>query len=138
MDRKVSSTDQLFEALKRLRTKWPKGGWSWDNRLSCVASSFGIELVTEAHTALADCLPHEWTMKSIGASPPAVREIADATGGIRPDQRLFSSDPGGRIIGYGLWWPWGDDITISLRVGLAGYVAEADTYRFRDLFDALD
>jgi hypothetical protein len=138
MDRRVSSTDQLFDSLKRLRSKWPKGGWSWDNRLSCVASSFGIELVPEAQAALGDSMPNEWNMKNIGSAPPIVREIVESTGGIRPEQLLFSSDPGARIIAYGLWWPWGDDITISLRVGLAGYVAEADNFRFRDLFDALE
>ena len=30
----------------------------------------------------------------------------------------------GRLVGYGLWWPWGDEITVSLRIGLGGDVLE--------------
>jgi hypothetical protein len=138
MNRQVDSADQLFEALRRLRARWPKDGWSWDNRLSCVASSFGIELVDDARAALADCLPHEWNVKNIGSAPAAIREIAEATGGIRPDQMLFSGNPGGRFVGYGLWWPWGNDITISARVGLAGNVSDADRSRLLDLFQVLE
>jgi hypothetical protein len=54
------------------------------------------------------------------------------------DQRLYSSDLGGRLFAFGLWWPWGDETTISLRIGLGGYVAEADLVRLREVFDALE
>jgi hypothetical protein len=138
MNRPESSTERLFESLSRLRAKWPKGGWSWDNRFGCVASSFGIDLVPDARAALREALVNEWTMRTISGAPPVVREVAESTGGIRPDQLLFSSDPAARVLSYGLWWPWGDDITISLRIGLSGYASESENYRFRSIFDAFD
>ena len=44
----------------------------------------------------------------------------------------------GRLAAFGLWWPWGDEITISLRIGLGGYVGELDLVRLRETFDALE
>jgi hypothetical protein len=132
------SSAELFEILGRFRRAWPKSGWSWDTRFGCVASSFGLELVKEARTAIVVAFPCEWTMKNIASAPSVVREIAETTGGIRPDQNLFSTNLEGRLTGYGLWWPWGDDVTISMRVGLGGYVTDADTVRLRELFNALD
>jgi hypothetical protein len=83
-------------------------------------------------------LPQEYTLRTIASAPAEVRDVAESTGGIRVDQRLYAGPGGGRIIGFGLWWPWGDETTISLRIGLGGHVAEADLVRLREVFDALE
>ena len=44
----------------------------------------------------------------------------------------------GRLVAFGLWWPWGDETTISFRVGIGGYVLEPDLMRLREAFGALD
>jgi hypothetical protein len=136
--RLLSNPEQLFKTLGQLRTTWPKAGWSWDNRLLCVASSFSTELTAEAHAVAARALSHEWTMRNISAAPQLLRDVAESTGGIRADQLLLSTDPHGRVVAYGLWWPWGDDATISLRVGLTGFVSDSDLSRFKELFGIQD
>ncbi|MDX2052165.1 MAG: hypothetical protein SFV15_07235 [Polyangiaceae bacterium] len=138
MNAKPSTTELLFQSLGRFRKAWPKGGWSWDGRLSCVASSFVVELTDEAQLAIRDVFVGQWSTKNIASAAQAVRDIADSTGGIRSDQVLYSTEPGGRLIAYGLWWPWGDDVTISMRVGLGGYVSDSDLTRFRELFGATE
>jgi hypothetical protein len=138
MELRPGSSAALFETLGQLRKNWIKGGWSWDNRFNCLASSFNVEQDAEARAVVLRFLPHEYTAKTIGAAPQPVKEVAESTGGVRVDQRLYSSELGGRLVAFGLWWPWGDETTISLRVGLGGYVAEADLVRLRDVFDALE
>lgn len=138
MEPRPGSSAALFETLGQLRKNWIKGGWSWDNRFNCLASSFSVEQDAEARAVVLRYLPHEYTTKSIGSAPQPVKEVAESTGGIRVDQRLYSSEVGGRLVAFGLWWPWGDETTISLRVGLGGYVAEADLVRLREVFDALE
>jgi hypothetical protein len=133
-----SSTDQLFSSLSTLKSQWPKGGWSWDNRFNTVTSSFHVDLTSEAEQAIVGILPTEFDHRSIGSASVALREITEAAGGVRPDQRVFSSATEGRMFVYGLWWPWGDEITVSLRVGLGGYVGETDRYRLQELFNAMD
>ena len=44
----------------------------------------------------------------------------------------------GRLVVFGLWWPWGDETTISFRVGIGGYVLEPDLMRLREAFQALE
>jgi hypothetical protein len=138
MEVRPGSSAALFEKLGQFRKNWIKGGWSWDSRYSCVASSFNVEMDGEARAVILAYLPYEWTSKTIGSAPTQARELADGTGGVRPDQRLYTMDQLGRLVGYGLWWPWGDEITISLRIALGGYVGDADIARLRETFNALD
>jgi len=138
MELRPGSSAALFETLGQLRRNWIKGGWSWDNRFNCLASSFNVEQDAEARVVVLRYLPHEYNAKTVPTAPTQLREIAETTGGVRVDQRLYSTDLGGRLIAFGLWWPWGDETTISLRIGLGGYVAEADLVRLREVFDALE
>lgn len=125
--------EPLFESLARFRQGWPKRGWSWDTRLSCVASSFGVDLVDEARTALELGFPHSWTHRTLSRAPAVVLQIAERTGGVRNDQMLFATEPHGGVIAFGLWWPWGDDTTISYRIGIAGSGHDLEE-RLRDTF----
>jgi len=133
-----SPVETLFASLSRLRQAWPKRGWSWDTRLSCVASSFGVELTQEARAAAKIALTTEYTQSTLRSAPAAVREIAEQTGGLRPDQFLMCSEPSMIGFAYGLWWPWGDDTTISLRIGLTGRALSIEVPRFREIFGAAD
>src|SRR5882724_3854420 len=87
-----SSSAALFEMCGRFKKAWIKGGFSWDSRFSCVASSFSSELDSEARAVVSQYFPSEWTMKTVVNAPPQVREVAEATGGVRTDQRLFTGD----------------------------------------------
>ncbi len=138
MELRPGSSAALFETLGQLKSNWIKGGWSWDNRFNCLASSFSTEQDAEARAVVLRYLPREYTTKTVSGAPSQVRQVAETTGGLRVDQRLYSTDMGGRLFAFGLWWPWGDETTISLRLGLGGYVAEADLVRLRDVFDALE
>ena len=126
----------LFDALAGLRRAWPGGGWSWDSRLSCVASSISVYLEREARLAAELTFPQHWSTRNIARAPALVAELAETSGGIRADQVMFSTELVGGSLAYGLWWPWGDDVTISFRAGLGGYAAREDA-RLRDEFKAM-
>jgi hypothetical protein len=125
----------LFEALRELRTSWPSRGWSWDGRLSCVTTSFAAELDTKARAAAGVALANEWTPTTIQRAPPLLSDLADRTGGLRAGQLLLASGAVGPNVAYGLWWPWGDGMTTSVRIGLVGPDATQDRLqRLRDVF----
>jgi hypothetical protein len=125
----------LEDSLRKLRAAWPSRGWSWDGRLTCLASSFDAELEQRAREAALLALPHSWISGSLASAPGVLRDLATRTGGLRPGQTLFGSKPVGRGHAYGLWWPWGDNVSISLRIGLAGPdFGERHNARLRDLF----
>jgi hypothetical protein len=125
----------LFGALKELRVAWPSRGWSWDTRLSCVTSSFNVEFEAKARTAVGAALPTEWTSATIQRALPPLRDIAERSGGLRAGQFIFTSANVGPHFGYGLWWPWGDGMTTSLRIGLGGSGLREEAFqRLRDVF----
>ena len=129
------STESLFVAMKDLRASWPSRGWSWDKRLSCVTSSFNVETEETARNALALALPTEWASTTITQAPAALQDLAERTGGLRAGQLIFVSAVAGSTYAYGLWWPWGDGITTSGRIGLGGSGAtQAALQRLRDTF----
>jgi hypothetical protein len=125
----------LFGTLKTLRTAWPARGWSWDARFSCITSTFNVELQAKARSAVGAALPTEWTSSTIQRAPAPLRDLAERTGGLREGQMILVSTTVGSAYGYGLWWPWGDGITTSLRIGLGGSHVPHDAFqRLRDVF----
>src|SRR5206468_2065072 len=81
----------LFDAFRSLRTAWPKHGWSWDGRLTCISSSFNVEVETSARAAAAIALPAEFTPLTIHKAPAALQDLAERTGGLRAGQLLLGS-----------------------------------------------
>jgi len=125
----------ILSSLKEFRAAWPTRGWSWDARQSCVASSFSAELEVKARTAAQAALPREWTSRTLERAPPPLRELAERTGGLRQGQMILASPAVGVGFAYGLWWPWDDGMTISVRVGLGGLTVRPETLqRLSDAF----
>jgi hypothetical protein len=108
----------IFDAFTQLRADWPKRGWSWDNRLNCVASSFDIAVMEQAQAAVSRALPTLWTDRTMAQAPAVIRDVAERSGGVRAGQLIYTGTAVGSVVPYGLWWPWGNEATISLRVGL--------------------
>ena len=133
--RSGDSWSLVLRALKELRGSWPTRGWSWDGRLQCVSSSFAAELEPKARAATASALPSEFTSTTLSRAAAPFRDLAERTGGLRAGQMLLVSAPVGHSFAYGLWWPWGDGMTTSLRIGLGGPDATSDALQgLRDAF----
>jgi hypothetical protein len=109
----------LLDRLTKLRAAWPGGGWGWDARFKCVSASFGKEIVIRVRDAMSGVLTTEWSSTNIDKAPGDVRALSTKYGGVRTGQFLFSGEPVAGMFLFGLWWPWGDGATISLRVGVA-------------------
>ncbi len=129
------SWQPVFEALGRMKIAWPTRGWSWDPRLLCCTSSFTVEQEPQARTATQMALQQEWTSATIVRAPQTLRDVVERSGGLRQGQLALSTGPVNGLLVYGLWWPWGDAETVSLRVGLAEVDPNREPYiRFRDVF----
>ncbi len=114
------SHQRLFDLLTQLRRSWPGGGWSWDSRFTCVASTIPAETTAKARVAASLALPHAWTERTLLQAPLEVRQIAEVSGGLRESQLVLASPSIGGIFAWGLWWPWRDGNTVSMRVGIGG------------------
>jgi hypothetical protein len=125
----------LSPGLSELRAKWPMRGWTWDTRFNCISSSFATHLADEARHAAELAFPVRWTSATIKKAPARVLDLAERTGGVRDGQQVLTAGDPDRLFAYGLWWPWGGGVNVSLRVGLAELEAEDEPYpQFRTLF----
>jgi hypothetical protein len=118
----------LLDSLENLRVQWPGTGWGWDARFKCVSSSFDKEIVDRVRAAMVGVLDAEWSATAITGAPADVRALAGKYGGIRTGQMLFTGTTADGMYLFGLWWPWGDGSTISLRVGVANCNRPTEVY----------
>ena len=125
----------LFDRFARLKASWPARAWSWDSRLVCVTSSFAVELDTKARAAALEALPLEYTPATLPRASSDLRRVAERTGGLRMGQLLLTAREQTPAVVFGLWWPWGDGMTTSFRVGLDGLEWDDDPYpAVREIF----
>jgi hypothetical protein len=126
----------IFDALSRLRVAWPARGWSWDSRILCVTSSFNNEYEDQARQAIAAALPLQWTAETLATATPRLRALVERTGGLRADQFVVSAGPYAGLIPFGLWWPWRDGDTISMRLGFVDVEPSSPaSLRLREIFN---
>ena len=126
---------ELFQGLERLKGKWPAADWSYDRRLRCVASSIPMSLEPAARAAMTEVLPTSWSAQTLAEAPEGVRKLAESCGGVRSAQLLFWGGEPGTPGAFGLWWPWGDGTTVSLRIGLHDLDQPKERYpKLRDIF----
>ena len=91
--------------------------WKWDGRFETVLAEFGVDNKNSIRAILERYLRTTWDSSNIGNAPDVVRTINDRLGRLRTGQLLFTSDPNLDAFIFCAWWPWGDDKTISIRIG---------------------
>jgi hypothetical protein len=127
--------EAVFAALARLRERWPPADWTYDRRLRCVASSLPLTAAAEMRAAYAESLPTTWTAENLASAPAAVQALAETCGGLRAAQLLLWGGDADGPGPFGLWWPWGDGTTVTLRIGLHGLDQPKVRYpKLRDVF----
>jgi len=128
--------ESVFAALEWLRAKWPSQDWSYDRRLRCVASSIPLAREADARAAMAEVLPVSFTVETLAGAGEGQRALVEKCGGLRAAQLLFWGGGDEDAPGvFGLWWPWGDGTTVSLRIGLHDVDVPKERYpRLRDVF----
>ena len=73
--------------------------------------------------------------KSLAGAPEGVKALVEKCGGLRAAQLLFWGGPDDAAGVFGLWWPWGDGTTVSLRIGLHDVDLPKERYpKLRDIF----
>jgi hypothetical protein len=125
----------IFAALEGLKARWPSPDWTYDRRLKCVASSIPLAREAEARAAIAEVLPVSFSVETLPSAGEGVRALVEKCGGLRAAQQIFWGGGDDAPGPFGLWWPWGDGTTVSLRIGLHDVDVPKERYpRLRDVF----
>jgi len=131
--------EALFVRLGALRTAWPTRAWTYDRRFKCVTCALTKADEAQDMAAVAAVLPATWNASTLAEAPPDVKTAVGACGGLRAGQSVSwsggaSADATAEApapAAFGLWWPWGDEVTISLRIGL--HAVDQPEVRYRRL-----
>lgn len=92
--------------------------WEWDENLRAMLAVVHVSDAREVADNLDRFFHSRWTHLDVYKAPPSIRRISRLLDGIRKSQFLFVTRPEEPFMAYGAWWPWGDGVTISIRVGL--------------------
>ncbi len=137
LSRTPSTRESVFAPLLQFKSAWPAGGWSWDNRFECLASTIAQASADEGWRAAQALFAHVWDEVTIRTAPASVLKVSAETGGVRAGQYLLSREGRSDLLIYGLWWPWGEEgSNISMRIGLSGVGARNEHNDLRDAFNA--
>jgi hypothetical protein len=127
--------EQLFAGLVALRSAWPSQEWGYDRRFQSVMSTVTTAQKQQARAACDSVFKQVFDSDAIAGAPPGPRALADQYGGVRPGQLLMWNGEPHLPGAFGLWWPWGDGKSVSLRIGLHDVDAPKVRYpRLRDVF----
>lgn len=127
----------VFAGLARLKKDWPgQATWSEDRGLRCVLSALPASALAQAEAALAQVMPAVFGATDLATAPPAARQLAEESGGLRAAQRLRWNELGSGEAGcFALLWPWADGSTVSIRIGLrAPQQSPEHAARMRQIF----
>ena len=113
--------------------------WDWDGYIDAMLAVFQLDQTEAVGPVLDKYFTSRWDEDSVPKAPQSVQEIAEAAGGIRRTQHLFTTRPEQSVMAYGAWWPWGDGETLSIRIGLvlkgvSDYDADVFHREFREMF----
>ena len=76
-----------------------------------------------------------FSVETLPGAAEGVRDLVEKCGGLRATQLVFWGGGDDAAGPFGLWWPWGDGTTVSLRIGLHDVDIPKERYpRLRDVF----
>jgi hypothetical protein len=90
--------------------------WKWDSRFSTALAEFASDNEAKVRAVLGSFLGISWDSSNISESPDTLQMIAGRFGGLRAGQMLFAPDSSKDDFIFGVWWPWGNGSTVSIRV----------------------
>jgi hypothetical protein len=89
--------------------------WEWDNRFGGILAAFEARDKDRVFGIISSQLAQVWDSANINDAPTRVSGALKNYGALKPGQLLFISDFTQDVILLGLWWPWGNGTTISIR-----------------------
>ena len=103
---------QLFDEFRGILS------WKWDDWVGTILAEFSADKKEDIRAILEKFFPASWDSSNIDTAPQIVQTLDEHLGGIRPTQLLFTTHPDHNAFVFCAWWPWGSQMTISLRIAI--------------------
>jgi hypothetical protein len=111
--------DQFKTICTRIHASMPSYyHWQWDTRFNVVLIVIERRDMPGILGFISKEFRGQWNDANIDSAPEAIMSVVNDTFGIQPGQILFNSDDRQDMVLLAAWWPWGNGVSISLRIGL--------------------
>ena len=112
--------NRFYDICGKIKTVLPVSSrWERDLRFSAVVAVFESDSSEIIFSALKASFYQEWSKKTVRKASARIKSIADSISGIEKGQTVFTTDDTTYPVLFAAWWPWGDGMNISLRVGIS-------------------
>jgi hypothetical protein len=112
--------NMFYEICVKFKNVLPGSSvWKLDDRFNTVVAAFekgGSEII---FSTLKASFSQEWSKKTVRKAPENIKSIASSISGIEKGQIVFTTDDNEVPVLFAAWWPWGDGINVSLRIGVS-------------------
>lgn len=102
---------------------------SWDEDFNVIRIVFAKTEKKPLLQTLKKKFPYQWDFTSIDSATEFIDNFISSIFGIIPGQLLFTSSETTGPMLFAVWWPWGNEDYISLRVGI---YSQHDTHFSKD------
>jgi len=93
--------------------------WNWDEHFQTVLSQFSKNEKDKVMDIVSNHFNSTYDHQSISSASDTAQMSVRDLGGLREGQMFFFQElEDGRNL-FGAWWPWGNDQTISIRIGFS-------------------
>ena len=90
--------------------------WKWEDRFGVALAEFNVANQDDIRGILEGFLTNTWDNSTISNAPDIIQQLVNKFNGLKSGQLLFTSDTEQDDFLFGIWWPWGNGNTISIRV----------------------
>ena len=112
--------NRFFDICGKIKNVLPGSPmWELDDRYNTVVAVFDKDSSETIFSALKALFSQEWGKKTVRKAPARVKSITDSISGINKGQIVFTTDDIADAVLFAAWWPWGDGMNISLRIGIS-------------------
>jgi hypothetical protein len=131
MDLQSDSYPEFADICTKISLNLPEAStWRWDETFQTALVAFEKSDGDLVLFPLIKEFDRHWDFTSLQQGTGPFFEFFQSAFGVIPGQRIFTTDDSAGRTLFAVWWPWGDDVNISLRVGLF-VAADQDTARER-------
>ena len=92
--------------------------WRWDNHFKTALVTFEKKDMELIYFPIMQEFAKQWDFVSIEHADGSFFKYFNDQFGFVPGQKIFTTEDDSGVILFATWWPWGDDLRFSLRVGL--------------------
>ncbi len=92
--------------------------WKWDEEFFAALLVVNQDDIDQVLSVVSKEFDQEYDFATLDDSTGNINKFINSVFGMVPGQRIFAFEAESDLILFATWWPWGNGLNISLRIGI--------------------